>query len=126
MKKLVSSFAVILMLTLFASLAMAFGPNPKDSNGFKLQQGQASAITCTTIAAGRASTATVNVSQSPYLSWKAFDSSGAGVVVKKSYNAASGYMPSTGETSLAIGPAVKTAVFTRYTGASAINLCYEK
>ena len=121
--KFVICMALILVC---ASLAAAFGPNPKDSNGFNLQQNQPSATTCTTLGAGRATSYSVPVSNVPYLGWSAYDSAGAGVVVKRSLNGAAGYMPKTGEISLAIGPTIKTVVFSRYTGATPINLCFEK
>lgn len=118
-------FAVLAMFV-FAAAALAFGPNPKDSQGYKQQQIQPAATTCTTIAAGRATTVSVSTANAPYLGWAAFDSAGAGVVVKRALNGGSGIMPKTGESSLAIGPQVKTVAFSRYSGAAAINLCYEK
>lgn len=126
MKKGIIGIICLLAVLCVAAAALAFGPNPSDSNKFKLQTIQPSATTCTTIVAGRATTVTATVSQAPYVSWKAFDSAGAGVVVKRSLNGGTGIMPSTGETALAIGPSVKTLAFSRYSGSTSINLCYEK
>jgi len=124
--KTIFSAVVATMVLAFAFAAFAFGPNAKDSQGYKLQQIQPANTNCTTIVSGRATTVTVSTASSPYIGWKAFDSAGAGVVVKRALNGGAGFIPTTGETSLAIAPSVKTVAFSRYSGNTSINFCYEK
>lgn len=118
-----------LMTVLFATSAYAFGPWAKDSGGVvklnafvpdKAKSG------CTTIAKGRATAVTVPASSSMQMGWQAVDATGTGVIVKRSFDSNTANMSSTGEANLGLGATTKNVVFTRYTGATTITLCYDK
>jgi len=124
MKILISFFACLLLIIL-ATVAFGFGPSPKSSDGTRLLSGVPSKTTCVTVIKGRATSASFPLT-AMYLNWSADDGTGTAVKMKRSFDTESGFMPSAGEYNLPSASNRKKVVFTRYTGATAINLCYEQ
>ena len=124
MKTLITCFAC-LMLIVMATVAFGFGQSPKSSDGTRLQAAVPSKTTCVTVIKGRATAVQVPLT-AMYLNWSADDGTGTAVKMKRSFDAETGFMPSSGEYNLPSAANRKKAVFTRYTGASNINLCYEQ
>lgn len=115
-----------LVFMLLASVALAFGPAAQTTDKMKLPTAVPTKTTCVSVAKGRATQATVDMKGKMFFNWKADDGAGTGVAMKRSFDTEAGYMASTGENNVPVAPARKLVVFTRYTGATSINLCHEE
>lgn len=125
-------FTSLILLVILAVGSIAYAATtagmPATSGGSKVLAtvAEKSKSACTSVVAGRATAVTVDVSSTPYINWSADDGTGTGVKVKRSWGANTAFMPSTGESNLAVNATAKTVKFTRYSGAASINLCSER
>lgn len=126
MKKFVS-VAMLFAVMMITAIAFAVGPAPLSTNRVPIQSimPEPSKSVCTTIAPGAASSVTVNVRGISSMNWAAFDDAGTPVVVKRSFNANTAYMPKSSEGWLKINQNASTVKFTGYSSASSRNFCYD-
>lgn len=123
-KALIFSLICLLSIALAIS-AFGFGPSPQAADGTRLQESLPTKTTCVTVTKGRATAVQVPITAMK-MNWSADDGTGTAVKMKRSFDTEAGFMPSSGEYNLPSAANRKKAVFTRYTGASNINLCYEQ
>lgn len=127
-----SVLCAVALICLSFSTVLAFGPGPVEkghTKTFWMTPAPATA-TCVNIAKGRATSVQVDMSTSLLLNWVAYDSEtssspGTAVVVKRSFDSQTGYMPKSSEL-IGCDPTVSKVTFTRYSGATTLRLCYEK
>lgn len=126
MKKFVS-VTMLFAVMMIAAVAFAVGPAPLSTNRVAIQNvmPDPAKSVCVSIPKGRAKTAVVNVKSISSLNWSADDGTGAAVVVKRSFNSNTAYMPKSSENWLKINQNTNTVTFTGYSSGATRNLCYD-
>lgn len=126
---LVLSVLAAVVLVAMAIAGTAGGSTPSIGTfAVPLTVPKVASAACTTIVPGRATEATVSVTSTKMINWKAFTAAdGAAVVVKRRLATGNtAYMPASSETNLPIEANASTLAFQRYTGANTITLCVDK
>lgn len=123
--KTVSCILSLTALVVIAASAYAFGPAAKTADALKLPGMVANPANslCQTIPAGRSKSVSINTASTMYVGWTATDSNGNPVVVKRSFNGNTAALSKSSEGEVGVNSATTSMVFTRYSGASNINLC---
>lgn len=122
----VYTYSLIAALVLVAVATHAFAAAPASPTTAWMPK--AAKAACTTIGPSRAGTASLAVTDTRLISWKAFDAAnGNAVVVKRKLATGNtAYMPGSSEGPIGTQAGGAAITFVRYTGATTVTICYDK